>query len=82
MKLYLKKISILMKTFEEFCLQYLIKKVASTEVITKLVYLLDLFPKFRSEFLKALKLIPKRIVTIVMTIINKHKITKVNGMIE
>jgi len=72
----------LMKTFEEFCLQDLIKEVASTEVITKLVYLLDLFPKFRSEFLKALKLTPKRTVTNVMTIISKHKIIKVNGKVE
>ena len=72
----------LMETFGEYCIQDLIKEVASTDVITKLVYLLDIFPKFRTEFLKALKLTPKQTMTNVMTIISKHKIIKVNGKVE
>jgi len=72
----------LMETFEEYCIQDLIKEIASTDVITKLVYLLDIFPKFRTEFLKALKLTPKQTMTNVMTIIAKHKIIKVVGRVE
>ncbi len=72
----------LMETFGEYCIQDLIKEIASTDVITKLVYLLDLFPKFRTEFLRALKLTPKQIITNVMTIISKHKIIKVRGKVE
>jgi len=50
-----------MKEFEKFDhynLDNLIKEVASTEVVTKLAYLLVLFPKFRSAFLQKLKLPP------------------------
>ena len=72
----------LMDHFEEFYIQDLIKEIASTEVMTKLVHLLDIFPKFRTEFLKALKLTPKQTITNVMTIINKHKIIKVIGKVE
>jgi len=72
----------LMETFGEYCIQDLIKEVASTDVITKLIYLLDFFPKFRTEFLKALKLTPKQTMTNVMTIISKLKIIKVSGKVE
>jgi len=40
-----------MDTFDNYCIQDLIKEVAFTDVITKLAYLLGLFPKFRTEFL-------------------------------
>ena len=72
----------LMEAFGDYYIQDLIKEIASTDVITKLVYLLDLFPKFRTEFLKALKLTPKQTITNVMTIITKHKIIKVCGKVE
>ena len=72
----------LMEKFGDYYIQDLIKEIASTDVITKLVYLLDLFPKFRTEFLKALKLTPKQTITNVMTVITKHKIIKVNGKVE
>jgi len=72
----------LMEKFGDYYIQDLIKEIASTDVITKLVYLLDLFPKFRTEFLKALKLAPKQTITNVMTVITKHKIIKVCGKVE
>ena len=72
----------LMDAFDDYCIQDLIKEVASTDVITKLAHLLDLFPKFRTEFLKALRLTPKQTLTNVMTIISKHKIIKVCGKVE
>ena len=81
----------MMEDFNEFKIKDFIKEVASTEVITKLVYLLDLFPKFRSEFTKALKLtegkekIKKNLNTSlinVMTIISQHKVIKVKGTVD
>ena len=46
----------MMETFGEYKINDLINEVTSTEVITKLVYLLDLFPKFIAKFYKALRL--------------------------
>jgi len=71
-----------MKEFEEFDdynLDNLIKEVASTEIVTKLAYILDLFPKFRSAFLQKLKLTPKNksVVTNAINIIGNCKISKV-----
>jgi len=76
-----------MKEFEEFDdynLDNLIKEVASTEIVTKLAYLLDLFPKFRSAFLQKLKLTPKNksVVTNAINAIGNRKISKVYGKVE
>jgi len=82
----------MMDGFEDFPIDDLVDKVASTEVVTKLVHLLDLFPKFRSAFLKKLKLVPKTIpvatpnrssvVTNAVNEIGDNKISKVHGQIE
>ena len=81
----------MMETFKEYKINDLIKEVASTEVITKLVYLLDLFPKFRSEFTKALRLTEGKgnnttkantSLINVMNIISQHKVIKVKGTVD
>jgi len=72
----------LMEQLDEFLIQDLVNEVASTEVITKLGYLLDLFPKFRTAFSKALKLTPKSTINNVITLVNKFKIIKVKGKVE
>jgi len=77
-----------METFGEYKINDLINEVTSTEVITKLVYLLDLFPKFIAKFYKALRLTEgkgnkaKKANTSlinVMNIISQHKVIKVKG---
>jgi len=75
----------LMKGFENFKMDDLIGEIASTEVTTKLVHLLDLFPKFRTAFSQKLRLEPPlatNTITNVITAINKNKIVKVNGLVE
>lgn len=76
----------LMDGFEDYLLEDLVDKVAATEVGTKLVHLLDLFPKFRSAFQQKLKLTPKTtpkiinkesVVTNVVNKISQNKISKV-----
>ena len=77
--------------FEEYLLENLVDKVADTEVGTKLVYLFDLFPKFRLAFQRKLKLKPKTtskmitkesVITNAVNIIRENKISKVYGQIE
>jgi len=66
---------------EEYKFEDLIKEVAYTDVVIKLAYLLDLFPKLRSEFEKSLKLteLNKNSLLNVMTMVNRHKVIKVEG---
>ena len=74
----------LMNGFEQFSLEDLVNEVASTEVVTKLVNLLDLFPKFRTAFSQKLKFQPKfkNAVTNAITLLGEHKVVKVNGKVE
>jgi len=58
----------------------LINEIASTEVTTKLVHLLDLFTKFRTAFIQKLKLTSSQetnTITNVITAVSNHKIAKV-----
>jgi len=71
-----------MEQLDEYLIEDLVKEIASTEVITRLGHLLDMFPKFRSAFSKTLKLTTKNILSNVMTIISKFKIIKVKGKVE
>jgi len=62
-----------------------INNIASVEVTTKLVHLLDLFPKFHTSFSQKFKLTPNtasNAITNVITAISNHKIVKVKGMVE
>ena len=74
----------LMDGFESFNMDDLINNIASVEVTTKLVHLLDLFPKFRTAFSQKLKLTPNNsnAITNVITAISNHKIVKVKGRVE
>jgi len=80
-----------MNGFEEYLLEDLVDKVAATEVGTKLVHLLDLFPKFRSAFQKKLKLTPRTnpkatkeesVITNVVNRISENKISKIYEKVE
>jgi len=81
----------LMDGFEDYLLEDLVDKVADTEVGTKLVHLLDLFPKFRSAFQQKLKLTPRTtskvtnketVVTNAVNRLSEKKISKVYGQVE
>eukprot|EP00833_Pecoramyces_ruminatium_P004261 jgi/Orpsp1_1/1178293/evm.model.c7180000064738.1 len=81
----------LMDGFENYLLEDLVDKVADTEVGTKLVHLLDLFPKFRSVFQQKLKLNPRtttkttkknNVITNAVNKLSENKISKVYGQIE
>ena len=72
----------LMEYLDDYLLQDLVKEIASTKVVTKLGYLLDLFPKLRAHFNKSLKLTPKSSLNNVLTLVNKFKIIKILGKIE
>eukprot|EP00833_Pecoramyces_ruminatium_P015176 jgi/Orpsp1_1/1189208/evm.model.d7180000070286.1 len=80
-----------MDGFENYLLEDLVDKVADTEVGTKLVHLLDLFPKFRSVFQQKLKLNPRtttkttkknNVITNAVNKLSENKISKVYGQIE
>jgi len=53
-----------MEKLNEYLIEDLVNKISSTEVITKLGHLLDMFPKFRSAFSKALKLTPRNTISV------------------
>jgi len=74
----------LMENFKDYDIDELVNEIASTEVATKLAYLLDLFLKFRSSFAQKLKLTPKNksVVTNAINKISKNKISKVYGKVE
>ncbi|ORX47079.1 hypothetical protein BCR36DRAFT_454686, partial [Piromyces finnis] len=77
-----KHIKILEK-LENMYIEDLIRDIVSTEVKTKLVNLLDWFPKFRSEFIKSLKLTSfKNPALNVMSLFSRNKIIKVPGEVE
>ncbi|ORX42740.1 hypothetical protein BCR36DRAFT_258878, partial [Piromyces finnis] len=77
-----KHIKILEK-LENMYIEDLIRDIVSTEVKTKLVNLLDWFPKFRSEFIKSLKLTSfKNPASNVMSLFSRNKIIKVPGEVE
>lgn len=83
--LIMKQINIrIMNQFEEYNIDDLIKEVADTEVKIKLVHLIDLFPKYRSKFLKAFKLanITKESLVNALTLISENKFIKIKGHIE
>ena len=75
----------LMEGFEEFKMDDLINEILSTEWTTKLLHLLDLFPKFRTTFNQKLELTSTPVtntITNVITAISNHKIVKVKGTVE
>ena len=73
----------ILESLENRYIEDLIKDIVSTDVTTKLAYLLDWFPKFRSEFIKSLKLKPDNNPTLnVMSLFSRHKIIKVLGTVE
>ena len=72
----------LVEEFDEYLIEDLVKEIASTEINTKLVHLLDLFPKFRAAFSKALKLNPRNSTSTLLSIFSKFKISKTKGKVE
>ncbi|OUM70673.1 hypothetical protein PIROE2DRAFT_56710 [Piromyces sp. E2] len=72
-----------LEELEKIGIEELIKDVVSTEVKTKLDYLLDWFPKFRNEFIKSLKLTTFENSTLnIMSLFSHNKIIKVGGYVE
>ena len=84
----LKKIEkhiLLMEGFESFKIDDLVNEIASIEAVTKLVNLLDVFPKLRTAFAQKLKLTPAtttNTIINIITAISNNKIVKVRGKIE
>ncbi|OUM57232.1 hypothetical protein PIROE2DRAFT_65121 [Piromyces sp. E2] len=73
----------ILEELEDMCIEDLIKDIVSTEVRTKLVYLLDWFPKFRNEFIKSLKLTTFENPTLnIMSLFSHNKIIEVGGYVE
>ena len=65
-----------MEGFESFKIDDLVNEIASIEVVTKLVNLLDVFPNLRTAFAQKLKLTPATTTITITMLLLRLVITK------